>query len=261
MAGCRFGIFAFETQLISLRTALIKIKEWTDTDLDDSHHQLVMDLDRCMMCCQWLVARIDVERLQFQMTLDDKLDLASKLKQLFKTKGIQDVQKMIEQADEGIDSASYSIQHVRFDFCFAPALLTGISKKVSDQKSLLEKLQSPTVFKKMEDSTASMIVHRDADSIPSHWTGTSISSSKQSISFGFDRELFASKIYERWIRGSVKKSLRQQQGDVGTRTERDRSQAIDRNIQYDWTRLRREFRVLALGSDSRYNIMNAFKVK
>jgi hypothetical protein len=45
------GIFAFETQLMSHRTALIKIKEWTDTDLDDSHHQLVMDLDRCMMCC------------------------------------------------------------------------------------------------------------------------------------------------------------------------------------------------------------------
>jgi hypothetical protein len=163
-------------------------------------------------------------------------------------------------ADEGIDSASYSIQHVRFDFCFALALLTGISKEVSDQESLLEKLQSRTVFKKMEDGTALMIVHRDADLIPSHWTGTSISSSKRSISFGFDWELFASKIYERWIRGSVKKSLRQQQGDIGTRTERDRSQAIDRNIQNDLTRLRREFRVLALGSDSRHNIMNAFKV-
>jgi hypothetical protein len=75
---------------------------------------------------------------------------------------------------------------VRFDFCFALALLTGISKEVSDQESLLEKLQSRTVFKKMEDGTALMIVHRDADLIPSHWTGTSISSSKRSISFGFD---------------------------------------------------------------------------
>ena len=81
------------------------------------------------------------------------------------------------------------------------------------------------------------------------------------MSFEFDRELFTSRIYERWIRGSVKKSLRQQQGDVGTRTERIRSQAIDRAIQDDLTRLKREFRVLALGSDSRYNIMNAFKAE
>ena len=90
-------IFTFETQLIALRTALVKIKEWMDTDLDESHHQLVIDLDRCMTCCQWLIAKIDVERLQFHMTSDDRLNLASKLKQLFKTKGIQDVRKMIEQ--------------------------------------------------------------------------------------------------------------------------------------------------------------------
>ncbi len=31
-------------QLTAFRAALAKIQEWTDNDLGDSHHQLVMDL-------------------------------------------------------------------------------------------------------------------------------------------------------------------------------------------------------------------------
>jgi guanine nucleotide-binding protein G(i) subunit alpha len=84
-----------------------------------------------------------------------------------------------------------------------------IRKTLLEQKALLEKLQTRKVFKKMEGGSASMIVHRDANSLPGCYTSAPINSSKRSLVFEFDRELFASRIYERWIRGSVKKSHRE----------------------------------------------------
>jgi hypothetical protein len=73
--------------------------------------------------------------------------------------------------------------------------------------------------------SASLFVHRDSASLISQWTDNL---SKLSAVFSFDRELFVSKVYERAIRGSVKKALRRQQGDTQARM---RSQAIDR--EYD----------------------------
>lgn len=49
----------------------------------------------------------------------------------------------------------------------------------------------------MDRDTASLIVHRDSDSIVS---ATSASSSRWSVQFAFDRELFISKVYDKWIR-------------------------------------------------------------
>jgi hypothetical protein len=89
------AVLTFETQLAALKTALTEIKEWTDTDFDDPHHQLVMDLDRCIACCRLLIGKINAEISQFQTTSDDRLDAATKFKLLFKTKGIEDIQKMI----------------------------------------------------------------------------------------------------------------------------------------------------------------------
>jgi guanine nucleotide-binding protein G(i) subunit alpha len=112
----------------------------------------------------------------------------------------------------------------------------------------------------MEDDSTSMIVHRDVDSLLSYYTGTSISSSKRSLVFEFDRELFTSRIYERWIRGSVKKSLREQQGDFGLPGERKLSLAIDRDLEEHAKVLRRECRVLLLGSESKSDIVKGMKI-
>lgn len=49
----------------------------------------------------------------------------------------------------------------------------------------------------MDRDTASLIVHRDSDSII---TATSVSSSRWSVQFAFDRELFITKVYDKWIR-------------------------------------------------------------
>ena len=95
----------------------------------------------------------------------------------------------------------------------------------------------------MEIDSASLFVHRDTASLISQWTDNL---SKLSAIFSFDRELFVSRVYERALRGSVKEALRRQQGDTKARM---RSQAIDRRLEVDSRRLRRECKVLLLGSD------------
>ncbi|KAL8376621.1 hypothetical protein RB595_007636 [Gaeumannomyces hyphopodioides] len=141
---------------------------------------------------------------------------------------------------------------------------------LSEQKEILEHPQTRKVFKKMQDDTASLYVHRDVDSLVTA-TATSISSSKRSIQFDFDAELFISRIYEKWIRGSVKKSLHHQQSETPylSRTkpqslvpkisafthdeaaeQKKHSQRIDKDLEEDKKRLSRECRILVLGDES-----------
>jgi guanine nucleotide-binding protein G(i) subunit alpha len=63
-------------------------------------------------------------------------------------------------------------------------------------------LQQPKIVQALQDmdrDTASLIVLRDSDS-DSIITATSISSSRWSVQFAFDRELFITKVYDKWIR-------------------------------------------------------------
>jgi hypothetical protein len=92
-----------------------------------------------------------------------------------------------------------------------------LSKSPLEQQIYLQRDSTRKVFGKMEDDTISMIPHRDSESFQSCFTGTSITSSKRSIIFNFDPELFSSWAYERWIRGSVRESLRKQQGQESLR--------------------------------------------
>jgi hypothetical protein len=107
---------------------------------------------------------------------------------------------------------------------------------------MLEKSSTRKVLRRVEIDSASLFVHRDTASLISQCTDNL---SKLSAVFSFDRELFVSKVYERALRGSVKEALRRQQGDTQARM---RSQAIDRRLEEDSKRLRRELKVLLLGS-------------
>ena len=84
-------------QLTALRAALTKIKQWADNDLGDPHYQLVMDLDISMSCCRMLIGKIDVLLSELHQTADETLDFSSKVKLVFRSKNIDDVQKLIEQ--------------------------------------------------------------------------------------------------------------------------------------------------------------------
>jgi len=114
----------------------------------------------------------------------------------------------------------------------------------------------------MKIDTASLVVHRDTDSFI---TQISDNLSKLSAVFTFDRELFVSKVYERALRGSVKESLKIQQGHLDfvkeslkiqqghldfVKESLKRSKAIDRELESDRLRLKTEYKVLLLGSSS-----------
>jgi guanine nucleotide-binding protein G(i) subunit alpha len=230
-------VLNLESQLGALNTALNKIMAWTESAFNSPHHQLVMDLDRCVFCCRTLINRIDMEISQFRMTAESRLDALSRFRLLLKTKDFENIQRMIEQQTGALT-----------------LLLTATNTTiVSEQNGILHQSQTRKVFKKMESDTASLYVHRDIDSFVTSQRGTSISSSKRSIDFDFDPELFMSRIYKRWMKGSVKKSLYEQQSET-TYSSR-RSRAIDRVLENDKKRLGRECNVLLLGSESRRDIM------
>lgn len=85
------------TQLVALRAALQKIEEWTDNDVQDFHHQLIMDLDLSVSCCKLLVAKLDTFFCEIDGTTNHKLDLCQKAKTVFGARGMDGVQSLIER--------------------------------------------------------------------------------------------------------------------------------------------------------------------
>ncbi|KAK0723094.1 ankyrin repeat-containing domain protein [Lasiosphaeria miniovina] len=161
-----------------------------------------MDLDRCLSHCALLVGTIDAEMAPLQSTAGGQLDVASKLRLLFKTKCMQDIQKIIEHVTGALN-----------------LLLTACNyTSLSEQRVFLETRDVRREFKKIDDDVASMFVHRDVDFLQTYFSGTSITSSKRSLVFDFDRELLPSQIYRRVFQGSVKASLLKLQGDFPVAT-------------------------------------------
>lgn len=91
-------LLSLASQLGVLKTALIQIREWMNNDLEgDPYHQLVMDLDVSVQCCELLVAKIDMLLGELGNKIDEPLDFASIVKLVFQEKNIDDVQKMLGQ--------------------------------------------------------------------------------------------------------------------------------------------------------------------
>lgn len=121
---------------------------------------------------------------------------------------------------------------------------------------MLEKSSTRKLIRRMEIDTASLVVHRDTDSFITQMTDNL---SKLSAVFTFDHELFVSKVYERALRGSVKKSLKIQQEYPDPRK---RSQAIDYELWNDKLRSRKECKVLLFGDESsgKDQLVNQMKI-
>ncbi|CZR37507.1 GNA-3 g protein alpha subunit GNA-3 [Fusarium proliferatum ET1] len=175
------AVFAFENQLNLLKFALFEIQKWTESRSDAQSHQLVMQVDSCVTCCRLLIGKIDGEVSQFQKTVAGGLELGSKLSFLFKTKDMEQIQRMVDQQTHTLT-----------------LLLSACNSNALEEQTRI--LQQPKIIQALEvmdRDTASLIVHRDSDSIV---TATSVSSSRWSVQFAFDRELFISKVYDKWIR-------------------------------------------------------------
>jgi len=233
-------VLTLEARLIAMRAALGEIERWTATLTEAPHHQLTMDLDHCLACCRVLIDRMDVELAKIVDPNDTNgLGATSKLKLVLNTKGLQGVQSMLESQTNVLTLV----------------LAACNSNTLAEQNSVLLKPQSRKVLKRMEDDAASIAVLRDVDSLFSGNLGTTIRSSKRSLIFDFDGELFRSRIYQTWIRGSVKNSLLKQQGS--SLEEWLRSQAIDRRLQQE-ARESRGYKILVQSLYSRPNCKTAF---
>ncbi|EWY97184.1 hypothetical protein FOYG_05661 [Fusarium oxysporum NRRL 32931] len=175
------SVFAFENQLNLLKFALCEIQKWTESRSNEQSHQLVMQVDSCVTCCRLLIGKIDGEVSQFQKTVAGDLELGSKLSFLFKTKDMEQIQRMVDQQTHTLT-----------------LLLSACNSNALEEQNRI--LQQPKIIRALQDmdrDTASLIVHRDSDSIV---TATSVNSSRWSVQFAFDRELFITKVYDRWIR-------------------------------------------------------------
>lgn len=242
------AFLSLAAQLTALRAALTKIQEWSNNELSgDLDYQLIMDLDVSMSCCRLLVGKFDDFFFKLDQTTDEPFDFAGKVKFVFGTRELENVQKMVERQIGALT-----------------LLLTACNcKTTSEQKTLLRDSKTRKVIGRVELDSASLFVHRDSSSFISRWSDNL---SKFSIRFDFDRELFVTKVYEKVFRGSVKDSLlrqhgltRQENNKVSTKQQtpamsreeiqaKRRSQAIDRTLEEDSRRLRRECKVLLLGT-------------
>ncbi|RKK63895.1 hypothetical protein BFJ69_g16815 [Fusarium oxysporum] len=178
-------VLSFENQLNLLCFALCEVQKWAASKSDAQSHQLGMQVDSCVKCCRLLIGKIDEEVSQFEKTLSGELEMGAKLTLLFKTKDMEQIKRMIDQQTQALT--------LLLSACNINAL--------EEQNKILHQPKLIRVFREMERDTASLIVHRDTDSIV---TATSVSSSKWSLQFTFDKELLVTNVYERWIRKFAK---------------------------------------------------------
>lgn len=85
------------SQLTTLKVALSKLQGWMDSDIDEPHHQLVMDLEASVTYCRMLVRRIDTEVEDLQQNIGMGLDAQNKIKLLLKNGSLEELQKMVDR--------------------------------------------------------------------------------------------------------------------------------------------------------------------
>jgi hypothetical protein len=90
-------LLSMASQLTALRAATTKIQEWTEGGLQNAHHQLIMDLDISIKCCQLLISKAEGFFAELADLTDKPLDLRQKFKVVFGSAGPENVQKLIER--------------------------------------------------------------------------------------------------------------------------------------------------------------------
>ncbi|SMY27079.1 unnamed protein product [Zymoseptoria tritici ST99CH_1A5] len=180
------GTLHFETLLETWRTALTKLHEWLESELDDEHYLLKMGLDKSLTLSRLLITQIDVQLEQQPSSQASTFPRSDEL------------QRMIEGQITALNL------HLTVFSCTTASQKENILKSKSTRK----------LMTRLEKDTASLIVHRDdRSSIRSRMTGLS-SASKFSTVFAFDKEMWLTDVYDRFIRHTVKENARTQKENV-----------------------------------------------
>ncbi|KAK4207214.1 putative guanine nucleotide-binding protein alpha-2 subunit [Rhypophila decipiens] len=213
---------SLRSQLLILRGALVEVQDWAEsTNAEDAYHQLTIDLDSILLCCRSLVSRLETQLVGLGRDSTGRLTALAKVKLVLGGKNIGEIQKMIAQQVGALN-----------------LLLTACnSNTLLEQKQLLQKKSTRVVFRVVERDSASLIVHRDANSFQSAATDNL---SKLSRLFGFDDELLSSKVYERAWRSTIRLTLRLEKTTRPDRTTVKRYEQVGG--------CKPEFKILLLGS-------------
>jgi hypothetical protein len=90
-------LLSMASQLAALRAAVTKIREWTERGLDETHHQLIMDLDISIRCCQLLISKLESFFSDLAALAGTQLQMRQKFKVLSGSADAENVQKSIER--------------------------------------------------------------------------------------------------------------------------------------------------------------------
>ncbi|ORY00180.1 G-protein alpha subunit-domain-containing protein [Clohesyomyces aquaticus] len=183
------ALLSLTSQLAALRTALAKIKEWMESAMGDLDYQLVMDLDGSIQCCSILASTINRELGKLVTTFTGQLAMSSKARFVFQSTEMTQLQNMIDRQTSVLT-----------------LLLTACNTNtLAEQHRIVSKSSARNSVKRVQADTASLIVHTDSASI---FSSSTVNTSKLSVIFDFDSELFASKPYRGAIWKNMKLSIR-----------------------------------------------------
>lgn len=96
-ADADFTLLNLSAQMTALRVALSSINTWLRNSADETHHQLVMDIETSLQCCYLLATRIDGQIAGLPKLTDGSLATASKARLILRSSGIAELQDMIER--------------------------------------------------------------------------------------------------------------------------------------------------------------------
>ncbi|KAK8102413.1 hypothetical protein PG984_015559 [Apiospora sp. TS-2023a] len=194
-------VLLLENQLATLRTALGQIKDWIDgfsaspVGFPELHSQLVMDLDRCLICCRLLIANVDSDVSQIHQNTFNK-NMPNKLTRLMRTRNLKKSQPMIQQQTTAL------------------MFLLGAfnAAAISQQKELLDQPQTKRALQAIEEDTSALFRPRYSDpnvSASSPSSSTMVTSPRlanvpgPSLKSDFSNGPVVSRIYETWIQNST----------------------------------------------------------
>ncbi|KAG7290310.1 hypothetical protein NEMBOFW57_000309 [Staphylotrichum longicolle] len=228
-----FTVAALVSQLVTLRAALTKIREWMDSQPVESHYQLVLDLGDTLSFCGILTDKLESEVLRCNRSPRGLLKAQSKLKFAVGGKSIEDLQNMVLHQTNALN-----------------LVVAAYNLGPTEQRAFLESSRIRQVFNTTKDDVSSLYVHRDSASIATKLTDRLSLFSRE---FAFDRVLWVSKVYKD-ASPRLLEAMRERARQKEDEAERQRSRSIDQGLKRDAREAAKTVRVLLVDSSAFENI-------
>ncbi|KAK3622342.1 Guanine nucleotide-binding protein alpha-2 subunit [Elasticomyces elasticus] len=239
------------SQLTALKAALEMIGKWAEADAAEPHHQLQMDLDRCLTGCRVLVAKLDQVTEHIQNCLLNR-DLAPSVVETTMSSALAEAEEIQKYIATQINAMNL--------------LLTAFQcNTIAAQNVVLQKRSARKMIRSIEKDTASLLVH--TGDVPSSWRSIADAGSNLSIVFPFDQELWTTSVYSRLGRQLMKKVIRHtehwpvpvseiqaglhdSQKDPAGAKLKQRSRATEKALSAEQRRRHRSHNVLIFGNST-----------